>query len=320
MKANHNLRGAFLSLMSMGLYSTHDAIVKVLGVTFTPMQIVFFSALISFPLLVVVLLRDQSGGSLRPKNPGWVAVRTLSFVATAVLAFYAFATLPFAQTYAILFATPLLVTVLSIPILGEKVRARRWTAVIVGLVGVMIVLRPTGAPLALGHLAALVSALAGALAVLSVRKVGDSERPVVLLLYPILANIAIMGATLPLVYRPMSGLDLGLMAIIAVLGLGGTLLSILAYRSADAGVVAPMQYSQILWAILYGALFFNEWPDRQTLIGATVVIASGLYILMREALPGRSATRPATDASPRSDLPTQPRPRLIQRLLSGGDE
>ncbi|MBS0564499.1 MAG: DMT family transporter [Proteobacteria bacterium] len=314
----HNLRGALTALAAMGIFATHDAVVKHLGSAYSAVQIVFFSALLSFPLVTFLMLQDREGGSLWPRHPGWVATRTVAAIVSTVSCFYAFATLPLAQTYAILFATPLLITLLSIPVLGEHVRLRRWTAVVVGLAGVLIVLRPGEAALSAGHLAALVSACAAGLAAVIVRKVGNDERPVVLLVYPILGNILVMGAALPFFYRPMPGTDLGLMAVIAVMGLAGTLLSILSYRMAEAVIAAPMQYSQILWATVYGALFFGESPDRTTLAGAAVVIASGIYIVLRETQAGASENHPVLDTRGRGDLPTMPRPSLIQRILQPG--
>ena len=313
-----NLKGALAALAAMGIFATHDAVVKFLGATYSPVQIVFFAALLSFPLIAIVILQDRSGGSLRPIRPGWVALRTATMIVTGLAAFHAFATLPLAQAYAILFAIPLLITILSIPILGERVRLRRWAAVIVGLIGVLIVLRPGQAPLSLGHLAALLAACTGALSAIIVRKVGTGERPVVLLIYPLLGNFFVTGALLPLVYKPMPAAHFGLLGVIAVLGLVATLLSILSYRWAEAVIAAPMQYSQILWAALYGLLFFGERPDRATLVGAAIVIASGIYIVVRETRAGASANRPVSEARGLDETVTRPRQGPLQRLLQPG--
>ncbi len=315
---NHNMRGALTALVAMGVFASHDVVVKFLGATYSAVQIVFFAALLSFPLVTLFILQDKSGGSLRPNYPGWVALRTIGVVITGVSAFYAFGTLPLAQTYAILFAIPLIVTVLSIPILGEKVRLRRWAAVIVGLVGVIIVLRPGQAALSLGHLAALVAAFSGALSAIIVRKLGTDERPVVLLLSPIIGNFFAMGLALPFFYLPMPIEHIGLLGVIAVLGLIGTFLSILSYRRADAVIVAPMQYSQIIWATIYGYALFDEHLDSVTLIGAAVVIASGIYIVLRETRAGASENQPVLETRGRSESVTTPRPGLVQRILQPG--
>ncbi len=302
-----NLKGALLALAAFGVFAAHDVIVKFLGASYSPFQIVFFSVLFGFPLVSVMLIGDAEPGHLRPVHPWWVTLRTLSIVVTATAAFYAFSTLPLAQVYAILFATPLLITVLSIPILGERVRLRRWIAVIVGLAGVIVVLRPGTADLSLGHLAALGAAVGSAFASIIVRKIGPDERNVVLMLYPLLANFAIMGALLPFVYEPMPITHLLGLAALAVMAFSAGLMVIWAYKAGEAGVVAPMQYSQILWAALYGALFFDERLDLGTALGAAIIIGSGLYIVLREQQPGASTTRPVLRARGRINTGTYAR-------------
>lgn len=286
------LRGVALALASFAIYATHDVLIKYLGGLYSPFQIVFFSVLFGFPLVTFLMMRDGKGSSLRPVHPGWMALRTAIIVVNAGTAFYAFSVLPLAQTYAILFAAPLLITLLAIPILGERVGLRRGGAVLVGLCGVIIVLQPGVMEFSLGHLAALVAAVCGAMNAVIMRKIGGAERSVVLLLYPMMANVVVMGAALPFVYRPMPGLDLLAAAVIAAFALIATWLLILAYRLAPAAQIAPMQYSQIIWAAIFGALFFDETLDIGTAIGTAVIVGSGLYIVFREDRGGRSATKP----------------------------
>ncbi|MGL4238992.1 DMT family transporter, partial [Tabrizicola sp.] len=151
-QAQSNMRGALLSLLAFALYATHDVVVKVLGGSYSPFQIIFFSGLLSFPIVTIMLMSDRTDGNLIPRHPWWTALRTFTAVLTGLFGFYAFSVLPLAQTYSILFAMPLLITLLAIPILGEKVGLRRGIAVAVGLIGVLIVLRPGSAELGLGHL------------------------------------------------------------------------------------------------------------------------------------------------------------------------
>jgi drug/metabolite transporter (DMT)-like permease len=287
-----NVKGALAALAAFGIFATHDVIVKSLGGTYTAFQIVFFSVLIGFPIVTVVLMRDATEGTLRPVHPWWMALRTAAGVVAGTCAFYAFSTLPLAQVYAILFASPLLITVLAIPILGERVRLRRWMAVIVGLIGVLIVLRPGQTELNSGHLAALASAVGGAFNSIIVRKIGKEERSVVLLLYPMMGNFLVMACAMPFFYVPMAAADFGAMAVISLLACIAMSFLIIAYRSGEAVIVAPMQYSQILWASVYGYLIFGETVDGGTILGASVIIASGLYILMRESSSDASENTP----------------------------
>ncbi|MGY9048289.1 MAG: DMT family transporter [Rhodobacterales bacterium] len=309
-----NIKGALLSLMSFGIYATHDVIVKTLGAAYSPFQIVFFSVLFSFPLAMVLLIRDTEPGHLRPIHPWWTALRTVSAVTTGASAFYAFSNLPLAQVYAILFAAPLLITILSIPILGERVRLRRWMAVIVGLCGVLVVLRPGATELGAGHLAALVAAFCSALASIIVRKIGNEERPVVLVLYPMLTNFLVMGALTAFVYVPMPLDHLALNATMAVLGFTASVIIIYAYKAAEAVIVAPMQYSQILWATVFGVLLFDEIPDALTLVGAGIIIASGVYIVLREGVADTSENTPVLQNRSRFETGMIPRISLLLRL------
>lgn len=313
-----NARGALLALLSFAIFATHDVVVKWLGGSYSPVQIVFFSTLFGFPIVTLMLIRDPESGHLRPRHPWWTAIRTLATTVTGITAFYAFATLPLAQTYAILFASPLLITIFAIPILGERVGPRRWGAVIAGLIGVMIVLRPGQTDLSLGHVAAMASAVGGAVAAVIVRKIGQEERSAVLLLYPMLANIVVMGLVLPFVYEPMPIDHLGGLALIALLGFVAALLIIAAYRAGEAVIVAPMQYSQIIWAAGFGFLLFGERPSLNTAVGAAIIIASGLYIVFREGRADVSENRPVISARARTGFGQAARPGAIEAALGGG--
>ncbi len=302
-----NAKGALMALTAFALFATHDVVVKTLGATYATFQIVFFSVLFSFPLVVLMLMRDVASATLIPRHPWWSALRTLATVATGTSAFYAFSVLPLAQVYAILFAAPLLITILAIPVLGEQVGGHRWAAVVVGLAGVLVVLRPGSAELGLGHLAALVAAIGGALAAIIVRKIGREERSAVLLLYPMMANFILMAAVMPFTYQPMPIEHLGLVALMATLAFSAGLFLIAAYKAGDAAVVAPMQYSQIVWAGVFGLVFFAEVPDLLTGIGSAIVIASGLYIVLRESIGGKSIETPVLQSRTRPETGTSPR-------------
>lgn len=309
-----NLRGALAALGAFAIYSAHDVIVKALGGAFAPVQIIFFSTLMSFPVVALMVIREGNAANLRPVHPWLVGLRTLAMVTTTVCAFYAFSTLPMAQTYAIIFAAPLLITLIAIPVLGERVGWRRSLAVAVGLVGVIVVLQPGATPLSAGHLAAMTAAVAAAISAVIVRRIGGEERSAVLMLYPMLTNVVVMGAALPFVYVPMAGLELAGMAAIAAMGFAAALVHIFAYRSGSAAVVAPMQYSQILWAVLYGSLFFGETPDRATAIGAAIIVASGVYVVFREETV--STTRPVLATRTRYVIGVLPRISALTRCIA----
>ncbi|MCO4824126.1 MAG: DMT family transporter [Amylibacter sp.] len=296
------LRGILLSLLAFAVFATHDVFIKYLGAHYSAFQLIFFSSLLSFPLATLMLMRDSTAGTLRPVNPGWIALRTLSSSMGAICAFYAFSVLPLAQVYALIFAMPLLITVLSIPILKEKVSVHRWSAVLIGLAGVLVVLRPGSSEFTLGHAAALAAACFAALGSVILRRVGRQERSVVIMLYPLLTNFVVSGIALSWVYKPMPIEHLGMVGFIALFAFVAGLLLIAAYNAAEAAIVAPMQYSQIIWATLFGYFLFSETIDTPTLIGSSIIIASGLYIVFRESS-GKSANTPVLRTRQRSHSP-----------------
>ena len=187
--------------------------------------------------------------------------------------------------------------------------------VVVGLAGVLVVLRPGSTELSLGHSAALVAAVAGALNSIVVRKIGNDERAVLMVLYPMLTSFLMMGVALPFVYRPMPIADFGALGIVAVLVLLAMSCMVTAYRRADAAIVAPMQYSQILWAALFGALLFGEYPDAMTYVGTVIITASGLYILRRESHGNRSENRPVLETRTRIGLMAGLRVGALSRVI-----
>ncbi len=312
---NANARGAVLALLAFAVYSTHDVVVKTLGASYSPLQIVFFANLFGFPVVTVMMMRDRAEGNLRPKHPWWTTLRVAAALVSTTLAFYAFSQLPMAQTYALIFAAPLLITMLSVPVLGETVGWRRSLAVAVGLVGVLVVLRPGATELTTGHAAALGAAVCSAIGAIVMRKIGQDERSAVMLLYPMMANFLVMACLLGFVYQPMPVIHLGGTGLMAVLGFVGGLCIIGAYREGRAVIVAPMQYSQILWAVLYGYAFFGEVPDRATALGAAIIILSGVYIVLREDKVDVSKTRPVLQTRTRAVAGTYPRVESIRHLF-----
>ncbi len=287
-----NTKGALFGLLGFAIFATHDVFVKYLGAVYSPYQILFFSVMFGFPLLSFMLVRDTSAGVMRPHHPWWTALRTVSIIVSSLCVFYAFSVLPLAQVYSILFAIPLIITLLAIPILGERVGLHRGGAVLVGLAGVLIVVQPGATEFTLGHAAALVGAFASSLASIIVRRIGRDEHNLVLLLFPLLGSFIVMGGLMPFNYKPMPLEHLVAIAVLSLLGFTALNCMIRAYKAGEAAIVAPMQYSQILWATLYGALFFDELPERHTMLGVAIIIVSGIYIVFRESRTNISENTP----------------------------
>ena len=306
-----NAKGAIFALLGFAIFSAHDVIVKYLGSQYSTFQVIFFSVLFSFPMIFTMHLRERSTDNMLPKHPWWSALRVITTVITGMSAFYAFSVLPLAQTYAFLFGMPLVITILSIPMLGEKVGVHRGGAVIVGLIGVMVVLRPGTSDLSLGHIAALTAAVFGAIGSLIVRKIGSEERNIVLLMYPMFANLIVMAVLMPAHYVPLQLFDLGALALMAMMASVASLFIILAYKTGEAAVVAPMHYSQMIWAIVYGFFFFDELPDQITMLGSAIIISSGIYVVFREGRMKASNTTPVLLNRSRADTGIIPRISIL---------
>ncbi|MEQ9824213.1 MAG: DMT family transporter [Puniceicoccaceae bacterium] len=283
------LKGFFWSLLAYAAYSSHDALVKVLR-DYSIFQIIFFAMLFGLVPFSLSRLRDPNPVSLRPVKPGWVTARSCFGVGSLVFAFSAFKQLPMVQVYVLLFLTPLIVTIVAIPVLGERVHLIRWTAILVGLAGILIVLRPSPQSLQWGHLFGFCAACCGAGGAIVARKVSAIENRSTMILYPILTTIAVCGIATLFVYQPMPLQDLLLMFGIGLLGLIGQSTILQAFRHAPAATIAPMQYSQLIWANFFGITFFGESIDRWILIGSAITVASGMLIIWRETR--FSATQP----------------------------
>lgn len=286
MPQGHDIgRGIGFAMLSFALFSFSDAFVKWFAAAGYP--VVQLSATFAlFALLPVAWLVARAGGlaTLRARQPLWVAMRAALMAGDTVCAYYAFGALPFAEAYAIFFGTPMLVTALSVPFLGEKVGWRRWLAVLAGFAGVMIVLRPGFGNFGPGHAAALGAMVLFACSLLVLRRVGNSESSAAMLSWVLLALLLVTAPLVPAVFVPPPALDLALM------GIGGVLLGVAhvtlieAFRAAPAAAVSPFHYSQIIWAVLLGLLIFDELPDLWVAAGSAVIVGSGLFILWREKL------------------------------------
>lgn len=291
MSKSSNLAGALFGLLGMGLFACSDITVKFLGGGYNPFQIIFFAGLMSLPLIAGLAMADRTAAPLRPKNPGLMALRCVVVLLNGILGTYAFANLPLAQCYAIFFTMPIFITLLSVPVMGEKIDLMRGSAVVAGLVGVVIALDPGRATLQWAHAAALLGAILGAANYVIIRKTGEQERVVVIVLYPVMLQLLVAAMFLPLVYVPMPFAHLGLTALMAAVSFLGYLSIIAAYRRAPGIVVAPMQYSQIIWAAVLGAWLFDEVMGNRTVLGAGLIILAGLAIVAKPDRPG--AKKPA---------------------------
>lgn len=274
--------GIGLAALAFALFSTMDALIKWLSAAYPVHQMLFFNA--SFALLPVALATWRSGGlhQWRTRRLPLHLLRAFCGMTAAYSAFTAFGLMPLADAYALIFTTPLLITVLSVLLLGEQVRWRRWSAILVGFTGVLIMLRPGSSGFGPGTLPALVAALASATSIVLVRKLSTTETTAAIAFYTNATVVVVMAALLPLGFVAPTLDDLALMAAAGLAGGTAVLLLIGGYRRSPAAIVAPFQYSQMVWGVVIGFVVWGHLPDIAVAVGAAIVVASGLFILYRE--------------------------------------
>ena len=284
------LRGVGFAVLSYASFSTADAIIKLASVRFSVFQIAFTVAL--FALLPVLVLTLGRGGlrALIPQRWRLVALRGFLTAAGGLLAWRGFAMLPLAEAYAILFAAPILVTAFSTVLLGEEVGWRRWAAQLVGFTGVLVMIRPDFATIGLGHLLTAIAAVTGALGLITLRKIGGGESSASILAAVFVAIMLASAPMVPSTFVAPEWSEVGFLALAGLLMGCGQAGLVLATREAAAVVVAPFQYSQMIWGVLFGALLFGDRPAPVLFVGMAIVMASGLYTVWRETVNRRPVT------------------------------
>ncbi|RDD63412.1 DMT family transporter [Ferruginivarius sediminum] len=298
--AGESRTGLGIAAMIAGIFcmASMDAMAKWLGEGYPVAQVVFFRGL--FGLLPVLLLAQWSGG-LRLLLPGrpWVHVMRGGLAAAAIFSFFtALQYMPLAEAWAIGFCAPLVVTALSRPLLGEPVGWRRWLAVGVGFLGVLIVVRPGLAAFQPASLLVLVTAVCYGLIMITARKYAATESTPALVFYTTLTPMLLGAAMLPVEWTTPAGLDWVRFVVLGLLGGSAMLLLTQAFRLAPAAVVVPFDYTALIWSTGWGWLIWNDWPDTYDWLGAAVVVGAGLYVMHREArLRRRAAQADALRAS-----------------------
>ena len=281
----HRWRAALFMLAAVGLFALMDAGLKLLTAHYPPMQISAIRGGASLPFVLVWVLSTVSVRSLFRVRWSLHLLRAVLGIMMMAPFVYALRTLPLSTAYTIFFIAPLLITALSVPILGERVGPRRWTAIVVGFLGVMVVLRPTGEGVAsLAGLAVLLAAFGYAVSAITVRVLArtDSSQSIVVWL---LVSMAVGAGLLALPqWVSIRAEDLWLITGIGVAGALGQYTITEAFRRGEASLIAPLEYSALLWGVLLDFSLWNVLPDGMTWVGAAIIVLSGLYLLRRERI------------------------------------
>lgn len=304
------LLGISLKVLSAFVFTMMSATLKTLTDRYPTGEVVFFrSAFAVVPLLAWLAWRGNLIDGLRTQNVLGHFKRGLLGTVSMALSFAALSYLPLHEAIAIGYASPLILVILAALLLKETVRAYRWTAVAVGFVGVMIMLSPYVTPQtfaggmmagpALGAACALLSAALSAGAMVQVRRLTGTEKTGAIVFYFFLLASGLSFCTIALGWNMPDTTDLGLFVLAGILGGIGQILLTESYRYADASVIAPFEYTTMIWALLLGWFMFADLPTPTILVGASIVTATGLFIVWRERRLGLERTKELKVASQR---------------------
>jgi drug/metabolite transporter (DMT)-like permease len=281
--------GWAIAIMCVGVlcFVANDAIAKWLIVHYTPIEVVFVRNLLALPMIVAIVISAAGRTNLRTRHLGVHALRGLFLAGGACTFFLALESVGLAEATAVFFAAPIFIAALSVPLLAEHVGWRRWSAVLVGFAGVIIIVRPGAAAFEPASLFAVASALLYAVGMLAVRWLDRDESVWTMMLYAVLFPALFTGLVVLPQWQMPALSHLPVFLGMAVFGTLGITLTSHAFRLAPAAIVAPFDYTALIWATLLGWLFWSEIPGIWTYAGAAVIIASGIYIVIRETRTAR---------------------------------
>jgi drug/metabolite transporter (DMT)-like permease len=281
-RADRPFKGIALILVSTIFLGTSDVTAKYLSATLPSIEITWIRFFVFAMIMMPAMMPGSPLFAMQTGRLGLHLLRGATILGSSLFFISGLRFLPIAEASATGFVAPLFVTALSIVFLGEKVGLRRWIATAVGLIGVLIILRPgTGA----FHMAAffpLVSALAWACTLIITRMMSGTERAITVMAYSAIVGLCILSALVPFVWVTPTWHDIAFGVLIGIASTAGQWIVVLAFRYADASVLAPFSYTQLLWVSILGFFIFGEVPDAYTITGAAFIVASGLYTAHRE--------------------------------------
>lgn len=288
-----NTRGAVWLLMSMSLFTVMAVLTKFLGTRLDPMQVAFFRLFFATAIIMPWLIKD---GGFIPNHPRLMTLRGIIGGGAMICMVYAFVKLPLADAQAIQFAQALFMVPLAIIFLGEVPGWRRITAVIIGFLGVLVMLRPSGdfEPAAF---VALFGALLIAGAAIMVKLVSDKDGPLTMMLFSGVFGCAMTVVPMVLNWIDPTPYEWAMLAGMGIVGAGAHNCFLRAYRVGEATAMAPIDYTRLLFAGVAGFLFFGTVPDIYTIVGAVIIAATSFYIAQRETAVARAKAAAATNES-----------------------
>jgi drug/metabolite transporter (DMT)-like permease len=281
-RADRPFKGIALVLASTIFLGASDVTAKYLSATLPSIEITWIRFLVFALIMTPAMMPPSPLFAMQTNRLGLHLLRGLTILGASLFFISGLRFLPIAEASATGFVAPLFVTALSIILLSEKVGLRRWIATGVGLIGVLIILRPGSGAFHPAAFFPLVSALAWACTLIITRMMSGTERAVTVMAYSSIVGVCILSALVPFVWVTPTWHDIAFGIFIGVASTAGQWIVVLAFRYADASVLAPFSYTQLLWVSVLGFLIFGEVPDAYTITGAAFIVASGLYTAHRE--------------------------------------
>ncbi|TPG10727.1 DMT family transporter [Rhodanobacter glycinis] len=276
-------KGVLLGFMAFAAYALSDAFVKSLRGSLPAYEAVFFGAALGLTALPFIKGNgDRWHEVLFAQRRGLYLVRAVASAVGSIAAVIAFTALPMAEAFALIFLLPIFVTILSVLVLKEHVGWRRWSAVVAGFIGVLVVLRPGFRVLGIGHLAAIICGLAGAISMIALRLSGPHEKRVTLYGAGMVGSMLFTGVLMLADFRWPTLAQIGLLLGYGLLAALASVLLMLATQKAPANHVAPTQYSQMLWAVVLGYVLFDDRLDWPMAVGIAIILGAGLFTFVRE--------------------------------------
>jgi drug/metabolite transporter (DMT)-like permease len=283
-RSDRPFRGIALILASTVFLGVSDVTAKYLSATLPSIEIAWIRFLVFALVMSPAMLPGSPLFALRTERPGFQVMRGIALLASSLFFISGLRFLPIAEASATTFVSPLFVTALSIIFLGERVGLRRWIASAFGLVGVLIILRPGTSAFHPAVFFPIVSALAWACTLIMTRMMSGREHALTTMTWSSISGVAVLTAMVPLVWVAPTWHDIAFGILIGVSSTAGQWIVVLAFRYADASVLAPFSYTQLLWVSILGVVIFGEVPDIWTVLGAAFIVGSGLYTAHRERI------------------------------------
>ena len=276
--------------LAMMIFSSTDGAAKYLSSEIAPQQIIFLRYVIVLTLILLFSIYQGRRNLFKTEQPKLQILRGLCMAFSGLLIYFGLKHLPLELCAAISFVSPLFVTALSIPLLGERVGLRRWIAVLIGLLSVLIILRPGGASFQLAMLLPLGASLCWATGLTLTRLMRDREQALPVLAWSSLVGVVVLAPLVWSVWLTPNASQWTILILLGVFNGLGQYLVIRAFMLASASLLAPFSYSLIIWSMLIGLVVFNSFPDTITLVGTAILIAAGLYIWNREKVTSTPST------------------------------